>query len=138
MAPIREWVGVRALQTVANGVAPALKTSGMRVRHRFSIHTYIDRCHLCVYINHMRIEWDEPKRTKTLAERGLDFADVALIDWDEALTLEDARQDYQETRFVTFAQIRGRLCVIAWCYRNGALRVISMRKANKREVKRYG
>ena len=38
---------------------------------------------------------------------------------------------------MTFAPIRRRLCVVAWCYRNSALRVISMRKANAREIKRY-
>jgi len=60
------------------------------------------------------------------------------LDWDTALTVEDTRQPYPETRFITFAPIKNRLCVIAWCYRNDALRVISMRKANAREVKRYG
>lgn len=86
----------------------------------------------------MDIEWDNAKRIKTLEERGLDFADVALIDWDRALTAEDARKPYPETRYVTFAEIKGRLCVLAWCYRGEAIRVISLRKANAREVKRYG
>lgn len=86
----------------------------------------------------MKLEWDEQKRAATLEDRGLDFADVALIDWDAALTLEDTRQPYPETRFITIAPIRGRLCVVAWCYRNDALRVISLRKANAREVKAYG
>lgn len=86
----------------------------------------------------MDIEWDNKKRDKTLSERGLDFADVALIDWDEALTVEDTRLEYGENRYITFAGIHGRLCVIAWCYRGDAIRVISMRKANSREVKRYG
>lgn len=86
----------------------------------------------------MDIEWDNAKRTKTLTERGLDFADVEFVDWDTALTLEDTRQNYPESRFVTFATIRARLCVIAWCYRDNNLRVISMRKANAREVKKYG
>ena len=86
----------------------------------------------------MKLDWDEAKRNWTLRERGLDFADAALIDWDQALTLEDARQGYPETRFITFAPIKGRLCVLAWCYRNGAMRIISMRKANAREVKKYG
>lgn len=86
----------------------------------------------------MEIEWDNAKRQQTLEERGLDFADVALIDWDQAITLEDSRQNYPEQRFITFAAIKERMCVVAWCYRNTALRVISMRKANARERKRYG
>lgn len=85
----------------------------------------------------MTLEWDPAKRDKTLAERGLDFADVSLIDWDTALTLEDGRQTYAEPRFITLAPIGRQLCVVAWCYRNSALRVISIRKANAREIKRY-
>jgi hypothetical protein len=85
----------------------------------------------------MNLEWDDAKRTKTLAERGLDFGDVASVDWSLALTAEVARTDYAETRFVTMAPIAGRLCVFAWCWRGDALRVISLRKANDREGKRY-
>lgn len=91
-----------------------------------------------MYINGMKIEWDNAKRDRTLKERGLDFAEVALIDWDNALTLEDSRQSYPETRFITYAPIRNRMCVVAWCYRNDALRVISLRKANAREERKYG
>ncbi len=85
----------------------------------------------------MEIEWDNDKRDWTLRERGLDFADVASIDWETALTVEDVRGDYRETRYVTMAPIHGRLCVVAWCYRGDALRVISLRKANKRERRIY-
>lgn len=85
----------------------------------------------------MKLEWDDTKRAKTLAERGLDFADIALVDWDRALTIEDLRADYSEVRFVTMAPIDDRLCVFAWCRRGDALRVISLRKANERERSRY-
>ncbi|SPJ25455.1 BrnT family toxin [Palleronia abyssalis] len=91
-----------------------------------------------MYINFVKLEWDEQKREATFMARGLDFAEVALIDWETAITLEDTRQPYPETRFITLAPIRGRLCVVAWCYRNDVLRVISLRKANAREVKLYG
>ena len=86
----------------------------------------------------MKLDWDDAKRQATLKDRGLDFADVVEIDWARALTLEDVRQPYPETRFITYAPIRDRLCVIAWCYRGEYLRVISLRKANKRERNRYG
>ena len=85
----------------------------------------------------MSLEWDEGKRTRTLALRGLDFADIASADWANAFTVEDTRNDYPEPRFVTMAPIRGRLCVFAWCWRGAVLRVISLRKANDRERKRY-
>jgi uncharacterized DUF497 family protein len=53
----------------------------------------------------VRLEWDDKKRNKALAERGLDFADVARVDWDTAFTVEDTRADYAEARFVTMAPI---------------------------------
>ena len=47
------------------------------------------------------------------------------------------RTDYGEARFVSLVPIHGRLCVVAWCMRGDTLRVISLRKANQREVKLY-
>jgi uncharacterized protein len=85
----------------------------------------------------VKVEWDDKKRSNALAERGLDFADVAGVDWATAFTVEDARLDYAEARFVTMAPINNRLCVFAWCQRGEALRVISLRKANKRERNKY-
>ena len=85
----------------------------------------------------MKLEWNNTKRNETLAERGLDFADVAFLEWDTAVTRQDDRRPYPETRFITHGLIKGRLCVVAWCVRNDALRVISLRKANPKEVKRY-
>jgi len=83
------------------------------------------------------IEWDEAKRKSTLQKRGLDFASVADAEWDEALTVEDSRTDYRETRFVSLVPIHGRLCVVAWCMRGRNMRVISLRKANARERNRH-
>lgn len=86
----------------------------------------------------IELQWDEAKRQATLELRGLDFADVALLDWDNASTIEDIRQPYPETRFVTYGPISGRLFVVAWCWRGDVMRIISLRKANVREEKRYG
>ena len=85
----------------------------------------------------VQLERDDRKRNKALAERGLDFADVAWVDRDTAFTLEDTRADYAEARFVTMAQIHNRLCVFAWRQRGEAFRVISLRKANERERTKY-
>lgn len=85
----------------------------------------------------MKIEWDEAKRAKTLQERGLDLASVAGADWDNALTAEAARMEYGARRFVSLVSIDQQLCVVVWCVSGDALRVISLRKANSRERKRY-
>ena len=83
------------------------------------------------------LEWDDTKRKKTVRERGLDFADIALVDWSAALSVQDTRSDYPEPGFVTMAPINNRLCVFAWCWRGTAMRIISLRKANDRERNRY-
>lgn len=85
----------------------------------------------------MKLDWDEDKRERALRERRLDFADVASAEWDDALTAEDTREEYGERRFVSLVPVKGRLCVVAWCLRGATLRVISLRKANARERKRY-
>jgi uncharacterized DUF497 family protein len=84
------------------------------------------------------VEWDEAKRLANLAKHGADFADVPFMDWDNATILKDERFDYPEPRFWAFGMLRGRLHLAAYCLRVKIIRVISFRKANAREAKRYG
>ena len=69
--------------------------------------------------------------------RGLDFSDVARIDWTTALIFDDDRRDYGEHRQTVLGLLDGRLIVVAFTLRADAMRVISMRKANARERKIY-
>ncbi|MCV0394710.1 MAG: BrnT family toxin [Rhizobiaceae bacterium] len=85
----------------------------------------------------MEIEWDEAKRRDALSRHGVDFADVALIDFPSAMTTADNRRDYGEPRWVTYGMIGERLHVVCWTSRNGRMRIISFRKANDREQKIY-
>ena len=75
----------------------------------------------------MADEWDEPKRRKTLAERGLDFADARLVFDGAHFTRADERQAYGEPRFITAGFLRGRFVVLVWTERAGARRITSMR-----------
>ena len=84
------------------------------------------------------VECDPEKRAKTLTERGLDMERAGAIFDAPHLTISDQRQDYGEDRFVTIGHLDGRMVVFAWTWRGRAIRVISMRKANDREQKRYG
>ena len=54
------------------------------------------------------------------------------------LTVEDDRQDYGEDRFITIGFFDARMVVLVWTRRDGAYRIISMRKANEREQTLYG
>ena len=54
------------------------------------------------------------------------------------LTVEDDREDYGEDRFITIGFLDATMVVLVWTPRDGAHRIISMRKANERERTLYG
>lgn len=81
--------------------------------------------------------WDPAKAASNLHDHGVAFDAVRRLDWTTSLTGEDTRFDYGEQRFVTFAKIDGRVHVLISTFRDRALRVISLRKANPREVRDY-
>ncbi len=83
------------------------------------------------------IEFDPVKRDITLRERGLNFADATLIFEGPQIQLADMRFVYPEPRFQTFGLIAGRMVTIVWTPTEKGRRIISMRKANDREQKRY-
>lgn len=86
----------------------------------------------------MEFSWDEQKRLKNLAKHGLDFADVPWMDWENATILEDDRTDYGERRYLAFAAWNARLHLVAFTLRGESIRVISFRRASRKEVRRYG
>lgn len=85
----------------------------------------------------MQIEYDPVKREETLALRGIDMADAVLVFSGPCVTAGDARFDYGEPRFLTVGFLRQRMMIVAWTPRGDACRVISIRKANDREIARY-
>jgi uncharacterized protein len=82
----------------------------------------------------MRITYDSAKRAKTLAVRDLDFRRAREVFDGVHLTLLDDRKEYGELRFITTGWLDKRLVVIVWTPRRRARRIISMRKANEREI----
>lgn len=82
-------------------------------------------------------EWDEAKRTRTLRERGLDFADAEAIFEGDFYTRRDDRQDYGEVRYITIGFLHGRFAVVAWTPRKHGRRIISLRYGHDRERARY-
>jgi uncharacterized protein len=85
----------------------------------------------------MAVTYDPAKRSRTRAERGLDFEDAALVFAGRTFTFEDVRQDYGEIRLVTVGVLAGRMVIVIWTPRDQDHHVFSMRKANAREQKRY-
>jgi uncharacterized DUF497 family protein len=86
----------------------------------------------------MEFEWDEEKRRRALDERGLDFADVVHFDLRNANVFEDERKEYGERRFIAFGYLFGRLCCLVFTQRESRMRILSLRKANEREKRKYG
>ena len=84
----------------------------------------------------MRITYDSAKRAKTLAERGLDFADAAFVFAGVTLEIQDIRKDYGEERILCFGRLKGRIVVVGYTPRGATRHVFSMRKANEREQAR--
>ena len=84
----------------------------------------------------MRISYDPAKRQKTLAERGLDFADAALVFAGVTVEVEDTRKNYGEPRLICYGLLAGRLVVVGYTPRGTVRHVFSMRKANDREQTR--
>ena len=72
-----------------------------------------------------------------MADRGLDFARAVEVFAGRHFTAEDFREDYSEPRFITVGLLDSRMVVLVWTPRGEARRIISMRKANKREQTRY-
>lgn len=91
-----------------------------------------------MYNKSMKITFDPAKRTATLENRGLDFADAGKVFDGRTLDFPDDRCDYGEPRFICVGMLAGRMVIVVWTPRGEARRIISMRKANEREQARFG
>ena len=86
----------------------------------------------------MDFEWDDAKSKACFADRGFDFAYVAHAFLDEdRIVSEDRRWDYAENRYRLLGAVGGRVFVVIYTVRNSTIRIISARKANRREVREY-
>ncbi len=84
----------------------------------------------------MSITFDPAKRDKTLAERGLDFADAVFVFAGVTVEIVDTRKNYGETRVICYGLLEGRMVVVGYTPRGADRHIFSMRKANEREQAR--
>lgn len=82
-------------------------------------------------------DWDETKRQANLAKHGVDFLAVTGFDWSTATIEPDLRTDYGEDRFKCIGRIGERLFVLIYSPRGERRRLISLRKANLREIDKW-
>ena len=85
----------------------------------------------------MSISYDPNKNKRNILLRSLNFDRVSDLDWDNAWVFKDERNEYNETRFIAYGMLDKRLHVACFTETKDGIRVISFRKANNREVKRY-
>ncbi len=81
--------------------------------------------------------WDEKKREANKAKHGVDFTEAEAFEFETALIAIDDRFDYGEVREIALGKIGKRVHVVVFTRRGDKLHIVSLRKANAREVSRY-
>ena len=87
----------------------------------------------------MQFEWDPEKAARNLAKHGVSFDEASTVFGDPlAGTISDPRHSPEEQRFVTIGHSAdGSLIVVVHVERDHRTRIISARRATRRERKRY-
>jgi uncharacterized DUF497 family protein len=83
------------------------------------------------------VSFDQAKNERNIASRGISFEVAGQFEWDTAVIAEDLRKEYGERRFQALGFIAGRLHTMVFTPRAGKIHVISLRRANRREMRRY-
>lgn len=85
----------------------------------------------------MLVEFDPSKDAANLTRHGVSLALAGKLAWDAALVWVDSRFDYDELRMIALAPETNTLYYVAFVDRGEARRIISLRRATRREVKHY-
>lgn len=85
----------------------------------------------------MEFEWDEAKRQANIAKHGIDFHDAKAALEDSPVMIADDRKNYGERRCIAAGHVKGHMLIVVFTVRNGVFRIISARKANSRERRKY-
>ena len=85
--------------------------------------------------------WDEKKHKVNVERHGVTFMEASSVfEDDNAIYIDDSSHSENEERFIVIGfSERARLLMVCHCYRNGGslIRIISARKANKKEETLY-
>lgn len=85
----------------------------------------------------MKTTFDPTKDARNIDKHGVSLADASKLDWEYALIWVDTRYEYGEERLSALVPLGNRLYFTAFVYRADSRRIISLRKANDKEVKYY-
>ncbi len=81
--------------------------------------------------------FDPAKDRINRSKHGVSLSEAAKLDWNRVLAKLDTRTDYGEPRQIGYGSMGRRLYCVVFVDRGDTLRIISLRKANKREIDRY-
>ena len=84
-----------------------------------------------------RFIWDDVKRGENIRTHGIDFTAAESFDWDMAFVYVDDRENYGELREIAIGFIGVRLHVLTFTHRGALTRIISLRRAEKGDVRKY-
>ena len=86
----------------------------------------------------MDFEWGKEKAEENVIKHGVSFKKATGVFLDnKRLVITDNRFTYGEERFITIGMIDKRIHVVVYTHKTDKIRIISARKANRREQKRY-
>jgi hypothetical protein len=86
----------------------------------------------------MRFEWDTAKAASNLRKHRVRFSEAAVaLQDDGAMTIDDPDSESEERFISVGTDDRGRVLVTIFTYREDAIRIISSRRASKKERKIY-
>ncbi len=82
-------------------------------------------------------EWDDEKRYGNKSKHGLDFADVTLFDFDNCMEENLDAREFGEERVKAIGILDDMICTLIYTMRENKRRIISLRKATRREIAGY-
>ena len=85
----------------------------------------------------MKFTWDKKKKAKNIKKHGIDFSELSKVFECPMLIRIDDRGDYGETRWISLADLDGKIIVLVYTEENNTVRFISARRATKNEKKIY-
>ena len=85
----------------------------------------------------MEFEWDSIKNQRNIEKHGIDFTDAVRIFERPTLTVVDNRRNYGEKRIAAMSTVEDVILYVVYTVRDSVRRIISARRANRRERKKY-
>ena len=106
-------------------------------KYHFVVFPFLSKSDTLSHITKMEIEFDDTKDESNIAKHGMSLNDAVLLLENDHVVRRDGRREYGEDRMRAYGLIANRLHVCVYTVRGNVYRVISLRKANRRERNAY-